>query len=51
MNFDGGGSTQLITKNDNGNGDPKVVVRSSDYGTYELEDSRKVYNTALISTK
>ena len=51
MNFDGGGSTQLITKNDNGNGEPKVVVRSSDYGTYELEDSRKVYSTALISTK
>ena len=51
MNFDGGGSTQLITKNDNGNGEAKVVVRSSDYGTYELEESRKVYNTAIISTR
>ncbi len=51
MNFDGGGSTQLITKNDNGNGLAKVRIRSSDYGTYELTDSRKVYNTVIISTK
>ncbi len=51
MNFDGGGSTQLITKNDNGNGLAKVRIRSSDYGTYELADSRKVYNTVIISTK
>lgn len=51
MNFDGGGSTQLITKNDNGNGEANVQVRSSDYGTFELEDSRKVYNTVIISTK
>ena len=51
MNFDGGGSTQLITKNNNGEGEAKVKVRSSDYGTYELNDSRRVYNTVIISTK
>lgn len=51
MNFDGGGSTQLITKNNNGEGETKVKVRSSDYGTYELNDSRRVYNTVIISTK
>lgn len=51
MNFDGGGSTQLLTKNDNGNGDITVNVRSSDYGTYDASSSRKVYNTLIVSTK
>ena len=49
-NFDGGGSTQLITKNPNTN-EFEVVVRSSDYGTFNLENSRKVINTLLVYTK
>jgi len=51
LNLDGGGSTQLITKDNNGSGDASVIVRSSDYGTYNLADSRKVYNTVIVSTK
>ncbi|MDY4857255.1 MAG: phosphodiester glycosidase family protein [Candidatus Onthovivens sp.] len=51
MNFDGGGSSMLITKDNNGMGEPAVKVRSSDYGTYNLNDGRSVYNTILITTK
>ena len=51
-NFDGGGSTQLITREGfNGSGDFKVVVRSSDFGTYNLNDTRSVINTLLVTTK
>lgn len=51
-NFDGGGSTQLITREGyNGSGDFKVIVRSSDYGTYKITDTRRVINTVLITTK
>ena len=46
-NFDGGGSTQLITKNPSTN-EFEVTVRSSDYGTYVLENSRTVINTLLV---
>lgn len=49
MNFDGGGSTQLITTN--ANGEKEVKVRSSDSGTYELDSGRKVYNTILVTGK
>ena len=41
----------LITKDNNGMGEPAVKVRSSDYGTYNLNDGRSVYNTILITTK
>ena len=49
-NFDGGGSTQLITKNPSTN-EFEVTVRSSDYGTNKVENSRAVVNTLLIYTK
>lgn len=49
-NFDGGGSTQLITKNPQTN-EFEVTVRSSDYGTYVLENSRPVINTLLVYVK
>ena len=39
-NFDGGGSTQLISLNPTSN-ELEVVVRSSDYGTYTLETSKE----------
>lgn len=45
-NFDGGGSTQLIVDKD---GVDQVVVRSSDYGTYVLEEGRAVVNSVLIT--
>jgi len=48
MNFDGGGSTSLIVKE---NSEYKVKVRSSDYGTYNLEDSRKVFNSLIVISK
>ena len=51
-NFDGGGSTQLITRSGyNGSGDFEVVVRSSDYGTSSLTASRSVINTILVVLK
>ena len=46
-NFDGGGSTQLISLNPTSN-ELEVVVRSSDYGTYTLESSRSVINSLLV---
>ena len=49
-NFDGGGSTQLISKNPATN-EFEVVVRSSDYGTYEVSQSRAVINTLLVYIK
>lgn len=49
-NFDGGGSTQLISKNPSTN-EFEVIVRSSDYGTYELENARPVINTLLVYIK
>ena len=51
MNFDGGGSSQMITKNSILNEEPKVIVRSSDYGTYNLNDGRKVYNSIVVTKK
>ncbi len=49
MNFDGGGSTQLLV---NVNGVMSVKVRSSDYGTaYVNTNSRKVINTLLVVSK
>ena len=49
-NFDGGGSTQLISKNPS-TGELEVKVRSSDYGTYDLSASRAVINTLLVYIK
>lgn len=48
-NFDGGGSTNLLVKEENK--DLAVWTRSADYGTYELEDSRPVINTLLVVKK
>ena len=49
-NFDGGGSTQLITRNFETN-EFEVTVRSSDFGTYILDNSRGVINSILVTTK
>ena len=49
-NFDGGGSTQLISLNPTTN-ELEVVVRSSDYGTSTLSNSRSVINTLLVYIK
>ena len=49
-NFDGGGSTQLITKNIT-TGEFEVTVRSSDFGTTVLENSRPVINSILVTKK
>lgn len=46
-NFDGGGSTQLISLNPTSN-ELEVVVRSSDYGTKTLASSRSVINSLLV---
>ncbi len=51
LNFDGGGSTKLITKNNNGAGEATTVVRSSDDGKTTPETGRKVFNTLLITTR
>ena len=51
MNFDGGGSTQLVTRNTNAQDGFELRVRSSDYGSYGLNSCRKVYNTLLVTTK
>ena len=51
-NFDGGGSTSLITRSGyNGSGDFEVIVRSSDYGTTSLTASRSVINSVLVVLK
>ena len=50
LNFDGGGSTQLITQ-DMSNNELTLRVRSSDYGSYNLKHCRKVYNTILVTNK
>ena len=49
-NFDGGGSTQLIARQ-GADADPKVIIRSSDTGSYTLAASRKVMNTLMVTTK
>lgn len=49
-NFDGGGSTQLISLNPTSK-ELEVVVRSSDYGTSTLSNSRSVINTLLVYIK
>jgi hypothetical protein len=51
MNFDGGGSTQLIVKNNEKNENSHVIVRSSDYGTYNIDDGRKVYSSIIVRQK
>jgi len=50
VNFDGGGSTQVVTKNKIGDYG-KVVVRSSDTGSSNPLSSRKVMNTLLVCEK
>ncbi len=47
-NFDGGGSSQLIT---NINGSYVVQTRSSDTGSTALESTRSVLNTIIVTTK
>ncbi len=47
-NFDGGGSSQLIT---NVNGSYVVQTRSSDTGSTSLESTRPVLNTIIVTTK
>lgn len=49
-NFDGGGSTSLITRNPQTD-QLEVTVRSSDYATTNLNDSRNVINSLLVTTK
>ena len=49
-NFDGGGSTQLITRNFTTN-EFEVTVRSSDFGTTILDNSRGVINSILVTQK
>ena len=49
-NFDGGGSTQLITRNFSTN-EFEVTVRSSDFGTAILENSRPIINSILVTKK
>lgn len=51
MNFDGGGSTSIISRNLIEETDYRVDVRSSDYGKYDLTKSRKIYNCLLVTTK
>lgn len=51
MNFDGGGSTQLVLKDENKEEGFELRVRSSDYGSYNLNSCRPVYNTLLVTTK
>lgn len=51
-NFDGGGSTQLITREViESVSEPKVIVRSSDTGSTTLNESRSVINSILVTTK
>jgi len=52
VNFDGGGSTQLVLKDKyNGEGNQVLAVRSSDYGLNNPQSCRHVYNTILVTTK
>lgn len=48
-NFDGGGSSQLLVKEPNK--ELAVWTRSSDFGTYTLNESRPVINTLLVVEK
>ena len=49
-NFDGGGSSQLITRNSLQE-DFVVKTRSSDYRTYNVKQTRAVINSILVTTK
>lgn len=49
-NFDGGGSSQLITWS-NANNAYEVITRSSDKGVYELSQSRSVLNSIIVAEK
>ena len=48
-NFDGGGSSQLITKAKGG--EATVQTRSSDTGSDKVNSSRTVINTIIVTTK
>ena len=50
-NFDGGGSSQLCVKNNNGLGEYEVKTISSDTGEAKIESTRKVLNTIMVTTK
>lgn len=51
INFDGGGSTQLVVANSDKKEGFELRVRSSDFGSYNLNECRIVYNTLLVTTK
>ena len=48
-NFDGGGSTQLITKPVDG--EAEVIIRAAEYFTRGLHETRAVVNAFLITSK
>ncbi|MDY2889389.1 MAG: phosphodiester glycosidase family protein [Candidatus Caccosoma sp.] len=50
-NFDGGGSSQLSVKNNNGLGDYVVKTISSDTGIATIEKTRLVLNSIMVTTK
>ena len=50
VNLDGGGSTQLVVNNSETN-KKELLVRSSDYGVFDLTKCRPVYNSILITKK
>ncbi len=50
-NFDGGGSSQLCVKNNNGLGEYEVKTISSDTGEAKIESTRRVLNTIMVTTK
>lgn len=50
-NFDGGGSSQLCVKNNNGLGDYVVKTISSDTGIAKIDKTRLVLNSIMVTTK
>ena len=48
-NFDGGGSTHLVVHPEGG--EAKTVVRSADFGTWGLNETRVVMNAFLITSR
>lgn len=50
-NFDGGGSSQLCVKNNNGLGEYVVKTISSDTGKATIDETRLVLNSIMVTTK
>ena len=48
VNFDGGGSSQLVVKE---NGSYVVKTRSSDTGSTEVTSTRSVINSIIVTSK